>query len=140
MLQWLYIHIVYPLRTKYERNFVVELLGPKVIVYLPNTLQKVCPTLHSYQQCMTVSIFYLHSYLCTLGIFNYLKSWKMVTWLYLRFKKLLLILNILVSLKKNNNKQFFHVLCSFSYWYSSFLLTYTSPLYMKSLSYKQFFP
>lgn len=136
MVQWLYIHIVYTLRTKYERNFVVELLGPKVIVYLLNTLQKVCPTLHSYQQCMTVSIFSLHSYLCTLGIFNYLKSWKMVTWLYLHFKKLLLILNILVSLKKTSFSMFFvhfPIDIHLSYWP-------TQALCIWSLSYKQFFP
>lgn len=105
------------------------LVGPKVFVPLLDTLQKVCPNLHS---CKSIFIFTLW---CTLGIFNYLKSWKMGTWLYLHLKKLLLILNILVSLKNNFSMFFAH----FSYWYSSFLLVYTSPQYIKPLSYVKVF-
>lgn len=105
------------------------LVGPKVFVPLLDTLQKVCPNLHS---CKSIFIFTLW---CTLGIFNYLKSWKMGTWLYLHLKKLLSILNILVSLKNNFSMFFAH----FSHWYSSFLLVYTSPQYIKPLSYVKVF-
>lgn len=105
-------------------------LVPKVLVPLLDTLQSL----------PQFTFLYVHFYLYTHAHWEFSTIWKAEKWelgFYLHLKKLLLIPNILVRLKNNFSMFFAH----FSYWYSSFLLVYTSPQYMKTLSYvKVFFP
>lgn len=80
------------LSSQNEVLHMVELAGPKVLICLPNPLQ----SLPQFTFLSTVydNVCFVFTLLFTLGIFNYLKSGKMVSWLYLHFWKLLLIPNI----------------------------------------------